>query len=159
MTRQSEGDAKPIATNRKALRDFFLVDHFEAGIVLTGTEIKSVRAGRVNLRDGYVQIRKDEAWMMNVHISPYTFGNRENHEPLRPRKLLLHRREISKMSSKVSERGWTIVPLRMYLKNGKAKVEIALVRGKRLYDKRATVAERDLDRELRRAVKEWTQES
>ena len=158
VARQSEGGEKQIATNRKALRDYFLVDQYEAGIALTGTEIKSARAGRVNLRDGYVQIKRGEAWLVNVHISPYDYGNRENHDPLRQRKLLLHRREIAKLQSKVAERGWTIVPLRMYLKDGRAKVEIALVRGKRLYDKRAAVAERDLDRELQRAVKEWAQE-
>lgn len=155
MTRQSKGEVKPIATNRKALHDYFVEDHYEAGIVLTGTEIKSVRAARVNLRDGYVLIKNGEAWLVNVHISPYDFGNRENHEPRRERKLLLHRREIRKLQSKVSERGWTIVPLAMYLKNGRAKLEIALARGKRLYDKRDAVAERDADRELRRALKGW----
>jgi SsrA-binding protein len=121
---------------------------------LTGTEIKSVRGHRVNLRDGFVQIKNGDAWLLNVHISPYDFGNRENHEPRRERRLLLHKQEIRKLLSKVSERGWTIVPLRMYIKEGRAKVEIALVRGKRLYDKRDAVAERDMDRELRRTVKE-----
>ena len=155
MARRSEGDSKQVATNRKALHDYFLEDTFEAGVALTGTEIKSVRAARVNLGDGFVQIRNGEAWLINVHISPYDFGNRENHEPRRERKLLLHRQEIRKLQSKVSERGWTIVPLRMYLKHGLAKIEIALVRGKRLYDKRDSVAERDAERELRRAVKGW----
>lgn len=155
MARHSEGEFKQIATNRKAFHDYFVEDTYEAGIALTGTEIKSVRASRVNLRDGYVQMRDGEAWLLNVHISPYDFGNRENHEPRRERKLLLHRREIHKLQSKVAERGWTIVPLRMYLKQGLAKVEIALVRGKRQYDKRDAVAERDMDRELRRAVKDW----
>ncbi|OIO87826.1 MAG: SsrA-binding protein [Anaerolineae bacterium CG2_30_64_16] len=158
MARQSEGEVKQVATNRKALHDYEVVDTFEAGIALTGTEIKSVRAARVNLRDGFVQIRQGEAWLLNVHISPYDFGNRENHEPRRERKLLLHRREIRKLQSKVSERGWTIVPLRMYLKDGRAKIEIALVRGKRLYDKRDAVAERDMNRELQRAVKDWAQD-
>ncbi len=125
---------------------------------MTGTEIKSVRASAVNLRDGFVMIRNGEAWLLNVHISPYDFGNRENHEPRRERKLLLHRQEIRKLLSKVSERGWTIVPLNMYLKDGRAKVEIALVRGKRLYDKRDAVAEHDADRELRRTMKEWDHE-
>jgi len=156
LARQSKGEIKRVATNRKALHDYFIVATYEAGIALTGTEIKSVRASRVNLRDGYVQIRDNEAWLLNVHISPYDFGNRENHEPRRARKLLLHRREIRKLQSKVSERGWTIVPLRMYLKDGRAKVEIALVRGKRLYDKRDAMAKRDMDRELRRAVKDWS---
>jgi SsrA-binding protein len=158
VSRQSEGEVKQVATNRKALHDYFIEDTYEAGIALTGTEIKSVRAARVNLRDGFVQIRSGEAWLLNVHISPYDFGNRENHEPRRERKLLLHQREIRKLQSKVAERGWTIVPLRMYLKDGRAKIEIALVRGKRLYDKRDAVAERDADRELRRAVKELDQD-
>lgn len=158
MTRRSEGEFKQVAANRKALHDYTIEDAYEAGIVLTGTEIKSVRAGRVNLRDGYVQIKDGEAWLLNVHISPYDFGNRENHEPKRERKLLLHHREIRRLQSKVNERGWTIVPLRVYLKEGRAKVEIALARGKRLYDKRDAVAERDMDRDLRRAIKDWGQE-
>jgi SsrA-binding protein len=153
---RTEGEIKQVATNRKALHDYFIEDTFEAGIALTGTEIKSIRAARINLRDGYVLIRNGEAWLINVHISPYDFGNRENHEPLRERRLLLHAREIRKLRSKVAERGWTIVPLRVYLKSGRAKVEIALVRGKRLYDKRDAVAEKDMDRELRRAVKDWS---
>lgn len=158
MARQSAGEVKPVATNRKALHDYFVEDRFEAGIALTGTEIKSVRAGRVNLRDGYVQIRNGEAWLLNVHISPYDFGNRENHEPRRERRLLLHRTEIRKLQSKVSERGWTVVPLTMYLKGGRAKVEIALVRGKRLYDKKDAVAERDAEREMQRVSKGGWQE-
>ncbi len=158
MAKRTEGDVKQVATNRKALHDYFIEDTYEAGIALTGTEIKSVRAARVNLRDGFVQIRNREAWLLNVHISPYDFGNRENHEPRRERKLLLHRQELRKLQSKVAERGWTIVPLGMYLRDGRAKVEIALVRGKRLYDKRDAVAERDMDRDLQRAVKEWDDE-
>ncbi|PKO22481.1 MAG: SsrA-binding protein [Chloroflexi bacterium HGW-Chloroflexi-1] len=158
LARRSAGEVKQVASNRKALHDYEVIDTFEAGIALTGTEIKSVRAARVNLRDGFVQVRQGDAWLLNVHISPYDFGNRENHEPRRERKLLLHRREIQKLQSKVSERGWTIVPLRMYLKDGRAKVEIALVRGKRLYDKRDAIAERDMDRELQRAVKDWAQD-
>ena len=158
MTRRSEGETKQVAANRKALHDYAIEDTYEAGVALTGTEIKSVRAGRVNLRDGYVQIKNGEAWLLNVHISPYDFGNRENHEPRRERRLLLHRREIRKLQSKVAERGWTIVPLRVYLKEGRAKIEVALARGKRLYDKRDAVAERDMDRDLQRAVKDWDQE-
>jgi SsrA-binding protein len=148
------GEEIAVATNRKALHDYFVEDSYEAGIALTGTEIKSVRAHRVNLRDGFVQLRNGEAWLVNVHISPYDFGNRENHEPRRERRLLLHHQEIRKLQSKVSERGWTIVPLRMYIKAGRAKVEVALVRGKRLYDKRDAVAERDMDRELQRTIKQ-----
>jgi len=158
LSRSSEGDVKQIAANRKALHDYIIEATYEAGIALTGTEIKSVRLGRVNLRDGYVQVKGAEAWLMNVHISPYEFGNRENHEPKRDRRLLLHHQEIRKLQSKVAERGWTIVPLRMYLKAGRAKVEIALARGKRLYDKRDSVAERDMDRELQRAIKDWHQD-
>jgi SsrA-binding protein len=158
LTRRSEGEIKQVAANRKALHDYTIEDAYEAGVVLTGTEIKSVRAGRVNLRDGYVQIKDGEAWLLNVHISPYDFGNRENHEPKRERKLLLHRQEIRRLQSKVNERGWTIVPLRVYLKEGRAKVEIALARGKRLYDKRDAVAEHDMDRDLQRAVKDWDRE-
>lgn len=154
MSRYSDGEVKQVASNRKALHEYFIEDRLEAGIALTGTEIKSVRAARVNLRDGFVLIRNGDAWLINVHISPYDFGNRENHEPRRERRLLLHRHEIRKLLSKVSERGWTIVPLRMYLTNGRAKVEIALVRGKRLYDRKDAVAERDADRDLRRQLKD-----
>lgn len=154
MSRHSDGEVKQVASNRKALHEYFVEDRLEAGIALTGTEIKSVRAARVNLRDGFVLIRNGEAWLINVHISPYDFGNRENHEPRRERRLLLHRQEIRKLLSKVSERGWTVVPLRMYLVKGRAKVEIALVRGKRLYDRKDAVAERDADRDLRRQLKD-----
>lgn len=154
MSRHSDGEAKQVASNRKALHEYFIEDRFEAGIALTGTEIKSVRAARVNLRDGFVLVRNGEAWLINVHISPYEFGNRENHEPRRERRLLLHRQEIRKLLSKVSERGWTIVPLSMYLTKGRAKIEIALVRGKRLYDRKDAVAERDADRDLRRELKD-----
>ena len=154
MSRYSDGEVKQVATNRKALYEYFIEDRFEAGIALTGTEIKSVRAGRVNLRDGFVLIRNGEAWLMNVHISPYDFGNRENHEPRRERRLLLHKQEIRKMQGKVSERGWTVVPLNVHLVKGRAKVEVALVRGKRLYDRKDAVAERDADRDLRRQIKD-----
>ncbi len=154
MSRHSDSDVKTVASNRKALFEYFIEDKFEAGIALTGTEIKSARAGRVNLRDGFVLIRNGEAWLVNVHISPYDFGNRENHEPRRERRLLLHKQEIRKLLSKVSERGWTVVPLDMHLVKGRAKVEIALVRGKRQYDRKDAVAERDADRELRRQLKD-----
>lgn len=157
-TRQGDGQVKSIATNRKAFHDYFVEDRYEAGMALTGTEIKSVRAGRINLSDGFVQVRGGEAWLLNVHIAPYDFGNRENHEPRRERKLLLHRQEIRRLQSRITERGWTAVPLRVYLKAGRAKVEVALVRGKRQYDKRDAVAERDADRELRRVLKEWESE-
>ncbi|MCD6290775.1 MAG: SsrA-binding protein SmpB [Anaerolineae bacterium] len=145
---------KTVATNRKAYHDYHIVDTLEAGIALTGTEIKSVREGRVNLRDGFAIIRDGEVWLLNVHIAPYAGGNRMNHEPRRERKLLLHRREINRLAGRVQEKGWTLVPLRMYLKDNIAKVELALVRGKRQYDKREAIAKRDMEREIRRAAKE-----
>jgi SsrA-binding protein len=143
---------KVVATNRKARHDYHLEDRYEAGLVLTGTEIKSIRAGRVNLREGYVQARDDELWLVGVHVAPYDPSGRHGHEPLRPRKLLLHRREIDRLISRVQERGYTIVPTRMYLKEGRAKVEIALARGKRKYDKREAIARRDAERDVER---EW----
>jgi SsrA-binding protein len=145
--------ARNIATNRKAFHDYFLYDEREAGIVLTGTEIKSVRAARVNLRDGYVRIHDGEAWLVNVHIAPYFQGGTENPDPRRERKLLLHRREINRLQSAVQEKGLTIVPLRMYLKNNRAKVEIALARGKKLYDKRAAIAKKEAQRVVEREMK------
>lgn len=150
-----ENAVKVIATNRKAYHDYEVIETLEAGLVLTGTEIKSIRAGKVNLTDGFVLIRDGEAWLLNVHIAPYSHGARDNHEPKRERKLLLHRFEINRLATKVAERGWTIVPLRLYLRNNRAKVEIGLVRGKRLYDKRATIARRDAERELERELKEY----
>ncbi|MCS7038695.1 MAG: SsrA-binding protein SmpB [Anaerolineae bacterium] len=150
-----ENAVKVIATNRKAYHDYEVIETLEAGMVLTGIEIKSIRAGKVNLTDGFVLIRDGEAWLLNVHIAPYSHGARDNHEPKRERKLLLHRFEINRLATKVAERGWTIVPLRLYLRNNRAKVEIGLVRGKRLYDKRATIARRDAERELERALKEY----
>ena len=145
---------KIVATNRKAGRDYHLEDRREAGLVLMGTEIKSIRAGRVNLADGYVQVRDKELWLFNVHIAPYDPAGRYGHEPRRPRKLLLHRREIDRLISRVQERGYTIVPVSLYLKEGRAKVEIALARGKRKYDKRQAISKRDAQRDIERALKE-----
>ena len=145
---------KIVATNRKAARDFHLEERHEAGLVLAGTEIKSIRAGGVNLSDGYVQPRDGELWLLNVHIAPYDQAGRHGHEPRRPRKLLLHRREINRLTSRVETRGYTIVPTRLYLKGGRAKVEIALARGKRKYDKREAIAKRDAQRDIDRALKE-----
>jgi SsrA-binding protein len=145
---------KTIATNRKARRDYHLEDHHEAGLVLTGTEIKSIRAGRVNLSDGYVQPREGELWLVNVHIAPYEAAGKYGHEPGRSRKLLLHRREIDRLTARVTERGYTIVPVRLYLKSGRAKVEIALAKGKRKYDKRQAIAKRDAQRDIDRALKD-----
>ena len=144
---------KVIATNRRAAHDYNLEERYEAGLVLTGTEIKSIRAGRVNLKDGYVQPRRGELWLMNVHIAPYDPAGRHfGHDPRRPRKLLLHRREINRLIARVQERGYTIIPTRLYLKDGRAKVEIALARGRRKYDKRRAIAERDARREVERVL-------
>ena len=145
---------RTVATNRRARHEYFIEDQLEAGISLTGTEIKSLRAGHISLQDGFVLVRKGEAWLMNVHIAHYEMGNRNNHEETRPRKLLLHKREINRLHTQVTQRNWTIVPLRAYINaKGKAKIEIALVRGKREYDKRQTIAKRESDRDLRRALK------
>ena len=153
----SMSGVKVVATNRRAMHDFYLEDRYEAGLVLSGTEIKSVRAGMVNLADGYVQPKDGELWLLNVHIAPYEPAGKYGHEARRPRKLLLHRKEINKLISRVAERGYTIVPVRVYLKGGKAKVEVALARGKRKYDKREAIARRDAQREIDRALKdrEW----
>lgn len=147
-------DIHVVATNRKAYHDYFIQETHEAGIVLTGTEIKSVRAGSVNLRDSFAQVRDGEMWLNNVHISPYMAGNRFNVDPYRTRKLLLHRKEILRLMGKVQEKGLTIVPLRIYLKKNRAKVELALVKGKREFDKRDTISKRDSDREIERAMKD-----
>jgi len=149
-----ETGVKIVATNRKATHDYSIEDRFEAGIALLGTEIKSVRAGQANLREGYVQARGDELWLVNTHIAPYDPAGREGHDPLRPRRLLLHRKEIAKLLSRVQERGYTIIPLKIYLKNRRAKVEIALARGKRQYDKREAIAKREAGRQIERALKE-----
>jgi SsrA-binding protein len=146
-------EIKTIATNRKAYHDYFLEDTQEAGIVLTGTEIKSVRESRVNLRDSYVQIRGRQAWLVNVHIAPYMAGSRENPDPMRDRKLLLHRQQIVRLEAAVQEKGLTIVALRMYLKDNRAKVEIALARGKHLYDKRESLARKEAQRTVQREMK------
>ncbi len=143
-----------VATNRKAYHDYFIQETHEAGIALTGTEIKSVRAGAVNLRDAYATVQNGEMLLQNVHISPYEAGNRFNVDPYRTRKLLLHRKEINRLMGRVQEKGLTIVPLRIYLKNHRAKVEIALVKGKRQYDKRDAISKRDASREIERAIKE-----
>lgn len=144
-----------VATNRKARHEYFIEETFEAGVVLTGTEIKSVRAGKVNLQDGFVLIRGGEAWLLNVHIAQFEQGNRYNHEETRQRKLLLHKSEIAKLHTQATLRNWTIVPLRVYINDrGRAKVEIGLARGKQTHDKRETIAKRESDRELRRVLKE-----
>jgi SsrA-binding protein len=144
---------KDVAVNRRAFHDYFIDEKYEAGVMLTGTEIKSVRNGRANLRDGYVRIDGNEAWLENVHISPYAQGNVMNQEPVRPRKLLLHRKEISSLIGKVKQKGYTLVPLRVYITRNRAKVEIGLARGKRQYDKREAIAARDAKREIERAMR------
>jgi SsrA-binding protein len=143
---------KTVATNRKARHDYFIDDTFEAGLVLTGTEIKSIRSGRVNLRDSYAAVKDGELWLLNAHIAPYDQGTYSNHEPRRPRKLLMHRREINRITGKLFEKGFTLVPLRLYLRNNLAKVELGLARGKKQYDKRATLREKETRREIDRAV-------
>jgi SsrA-binding protein len=143
---------KIVATNKKAYHDYHILDTYEAGIVLTGSEIKSVRAGQVSLRDGYATIQDDEAWLMNTHIAPYKQANRENHEPRRTRKLLLHRREINRLTGKLQEKGLTLIPLKIYLKNSRAKVELGLGRGKKQYDKRAALKEKESRRQIDRAM-------
>lgn len=143
---------KVVAVNRKARHDYIIEDTFEAGMVLTGSEIKSIRAGQVNLRDSYATIRNGEAWLVNVHISHYKQASYQNHEPKRDRKLLLHQREINRLAGKLQEKGLTLVPLRMYLKNSWAKVELGLARGKRTYDKRQTLRERADRRQIERAL-------
>jgi len=145
---------KLIANNRKAYHDYIILESFEAGIVLTGTEIKSIRAGRVNLKEGYARPDSGEMWLYNVHISKYDPGSRYNHEPTRTRKLLLHQKQINELEGKASQKGFTLVPLKLYLnKKGIAKVEIGLAKGKKVYDKRETMSQRQADREMERAIK------
>ncbi len=147
-------NVKVLATNRKAYHDYHIEETQEAGVVLTGTEIKSVRAGSVNLRDSYAQVRNGELWLSNVHIAPYEPASKQNVDPYRDRKLLMHRKEILRLFGRVQEKGLTLIPLRMYLNKNRAKVEIALARGKKQYDKREAIAKRDTAREIERAVKE-----
>jgi len=144
---------KTVATNRKAYRNYHIQDRMEAGIALTGTEIKSIRDGRVSLGDAYIRPDEGELWLQNAHIARYEAGSYLSHEPLRPRRLLMHRKEIDTLASKVLEKGFTLVPIRIYLKDSLAKVEVALARGKKLYDKRATIIRRETEREIGRAVK------
>jgi len=144
----SESMYKVVATNRKAYHEYTIEETYEAGISLLGTEVKSMREGRVNLKDSYVIIKDNEAFLLNCHISPYSHGNIQNHDPLRTRKLLLHRREINRLYGALTQKGMTIVPLRVYFKDRMAKVEIALVRGKRKYEKREAIKEKEAQREM-----------
>lgn len=148
------GDGKVLATNREAYYNYHILETHECGIALTGTEVKSIREGRCNLKDSYAQIRNGEAWLLNAHISPYSHGNRENHEPTRARKLLLHKREIERLIGKAQEKGLTLVPTKMYLKNERVKLELAIAKGKKLFDKRETEKRREADREARAMMKE-----
>ena len=144
---------KVIATNRKAFHNYHIGENVEAGIALTGSEIKSIRSGRVSLGDAYVRPEKGELWLFNAHIARYEASSYLSHEPTRPRKLLMHRKEINMLSAKVAEKGLTLVPVRLYIKGHIAKVEIALAKGKKLYDKRESISRRELDRELDRTMK------
>ena len=144
---------KTISFNRKAYHDYTILESVEAGIVLTGTEIKSIRAGRVNIRDAYAHPQGGELWLFNAHIARYEAGSRDNHEPTRQRKLLLHRRQIDELAGKVTQKGFTLVPLKLYIKNGVAKVELGLATGKKRYDKRQSMASRQAGRDMERAMK------
>jgi len=157
MSRPKKGDAKDegiqvICRNKRALHDYNVFDRLECGLVLTGTEVKSLRDGHASLEDAYARIQEGEVWLVGCDIPEYAMGNRQNHKPKRPRKLLLHRREISKFAGKASERGFTLVPLRLYFKEGRAKVELAVARGKQAHDKRQAQKKADAQREIRRAM-------
>lgn len=148
-----EEGRKTVCKNRRAFHEYEILESLEAGMVLVGTEVKSLREGRVNLKDSYAKLEDGEIYLVEAHISPYSHGNIMNHDPLRPRKLLLRKKEIRRLSGKVQERGLTLIPLQIYFKGGKAKVELALAKGKRLYDKRAAIKKRDESRYLQRELK------
>jgi SsrA-binding protein len=151
---RAEQALKSVALNRKASYDYELIERFEAGLALLGTEVKSAREGKVNLKDSYAAPRGGELYLLQCHINPYSHGTHENHDPLRPRKLLLHKRELKKLVGKITERGLTLVPTRLYFKGGRLKVEIALARGKKHHDRRAAARERDVKRDVEAALKE-----
>ena len=155
MTSQVERDTadRTIATNRRARHEYHILETIEAGLVLRGTEVKSLRAGGVSFKDSYATIRSGEGWLRGCHINPYSHGTDANHDPERDRKLLLHRRELGRLTGKIAERGLTLIPLRMYFKRGRVKVELGLGRGKKLHDKRATIRERDTQREMDQAAR------
>ena len=150
----SAKEEKPLASNRAAFHNYHISDKYEAGIALTGTEVKSVMGGRIQLKESYVAVRDGEAWLFNAHISPYSHGNRENHEPVRTRKLLLHRREIGRLEEAAVKQGMTLVATRVYMKNGRIKLEVGVARGKKMYDKRETEMRRTIDRETQVQLKE-----
>lgn len=147
-------NVKVIAQNRKARHDYFIEETYETGIVLKGTEVKSIRGGRINLKDGYARVENSEVFLYNVHISPYEQGNIFNSDPMRVRKLLMHKREIRKLIGYVQQKGYSLIPLKAYLKNGKVKIELAVARGKAQYDKRETIARRDADRRIQKELRE-----
>ena len=147
-------DPKEILTNRQAYHEYHVLDKYEAGVALLGTEVKSIMAGRIQLKDSYVAIKEDEVWLMNAHISPYSHGNRQNHDPLRTRKLLLNRREIEKLEKETTLKGMTLVVTGIYWKNGRIKFEIGVAKGKKLYDKRETEMKKTVERETRAQLKE-----
>jgi SsrA-binding protein len=144
---------KVVAQNRKAFHDYAVEETVEAGMVLTGTEVKSLRDGKANLKDSYVIIKDEEVFLLNCHISPYSHGNIMNHDPLRTRKLLLHRKEITRLQGKAAQKGYSLIPLKIYFKDGRAKVEVGLAKGKRQYEKRETIRKKEADREIERAMK------
>lgn len=145
-----ESAEKNVVTNRRARHEYFILESYEAGIALKGTEVKSLRAGSANLQDGYVSVRRGELWLSGMHISPFEKGNINNHDPLRDRKLLLHRKEIHKLAGKLQEKGLALIPLRVYFKKNIAKLEIGLCRGKKFFDKRETIKKREVERQIRR---------
>jgi SsrA-binding protein len=151
--RKQVSDIKILAANRPAGHNYFLLDRYEAGMVLTGTEVKAAREGKVQLKDSYAEVLRGEAWLVNAHISPYSHGNRQNHDPVRSRKLLLHRTEIDKLLGKTRERGFTLIPTKVYLKDGRVKCELALARAKKLHDKRAAERQRTSEAEAREAIR------
>jgi SsrA-binding protein len=153
MSSQAADTDRTVATNRRARHDYEILEAVEVGLVLRGTEVKALRQGQINFKDSYAVIRNNEAWLVGCHISPYSHGTDANHDPERDRKLLLHRREISRLTGKVAERGLTLVPLRLYFKSGRAKLEIGLARGKKLHDKRSALREREVRREMDKVVR------
>jgi SsrA-binding protein len=153
MTRTADGPTKLIVSNRKARHEYHILDTFEAGLVLQGTEVKSLREGRANLHDAFARFDRGELWLFNLHISPYEAGNRFNHDPLRPRKLLLHRNELRRLVGQIEQKGLTLVPLDLHFSRGKAKATLALVRGKKLHDKREVAKRKDAEREMARDYK------
>lgn len=147
------GDGRTVATNRKARHEYHIEETHEAGIVLTGTEVKVLRAGRASIQEAFARVEDGEVWLYHMHVPPYEAGNIFNHEPLRRRKLLLHRREVDRLRGRVEQKGYTLIPMRLYFRRGLAKVELGLARGKRQYDKRAAIAEREAHRRIERAVR------